>query len=90
MKPFHFAALTALAPPVSAQDHLHLTAKLGTDNGKRIVLMAGDEEYRSEETCPMLAKILSQRHGFDCAVLFSQDPQGGFIDPNQQRHLPGT
>ncbi len=30
-----------------------------TGQGKHIVLMAGDEEYRSEEALPMLAKILS-------------------------------
>ena len=41
-----------------AADWLHVPAKDGTANGKKIVLVAGDEEYRSEETCPMLAKIL--------------------------------
>jgi hypothetical protein len=35
---------------------------------KRIVLISGDEEYRSEESLPQLAKILSQRHGFECTV----------------------
>ena len=29
--------------------------------GKHVVLLSGDEEYRSEEALPMLAKILSQR-----------------------------
>jgi hypothetical protein len=89
MKTFPFAALAALTPAVSAQDVLHLPSQTPA-NGKRIVLVAGDEEYRSEETCPMLAKILSQRHGFNCTVLFSQDPQGGFIDPNNQTNIPGT
>ena len=36
----------------------------GPGNGKHIVFLTGDEEYRSEEGLPMLAKILSQRHGF--------------------------
>lgn len=58
-------------------------------NGKRIVLLAGDEEYRSEESMPMLGKILSQRHGFHCVVLFSLNPQNGEIDPNNQTYLPG-
>lgn len=54
----------------------------GAGEGKHVVLLAGDEEYRSEEALPMLAKILSERHGFKCTVLFSTDPDGT-IDPNK-------
>jgi len=54
----------------------------GPGKGKHVVLLAGDEEYRSEEALPMLAKILSQKHGFNCTVLFSVDEQG-IIDPNK-------
>ena len=54
----------------------------GPGNGKHVVLLAGDEEYRSEEGLPMLAKILSQRHGFECTVLFSV-ADDGTIDPNK-------
>ncbi|HAB14915.1 MAG TPA: hypothetical protein DCE44_00545 [Verrucomicrobiales bacterium] len=57
-------------------------------NGKQIVLLSGDEEYRSEEGLPQLGKILSQRHGFKCTVLFSQDPDGT-INPNNQTNIPG-
>ena len=42
----------------------------GIGAGKHIVLISGDEEYRSEESLPMLAKILSHRFGFRCTVLF--------------------
>lgn len=61
----------------------------GPGKGKKIVLISGDEEYRSEEAIPMLGKILSQRHGFTCTVLFSLDPKKGYIDPNNQANLPG-
>jgi hypothetical protein len=61
----------------------------GPGLGKRIVLIAGDEEYRSEEALPMLAKILATHHGFDCTVLFSLDPETGVIDPLNQTNLPG-
>jgi len=61
----------------------------GTPNGKHIVFLSGDEEYRSEEGLPMLAKILSQRHGFKCTVLFAIDPDGT-IDPNNTKNLPGA
>ncbi|MCB0629091.1 MAG: ThuA domain-containing protein [Saprospiraceae bacterium] len=58
--------------------------------GKNIVLVSGDEEYRSEEALPQLAKILSTEHGFDCTVLFAQDPaEPGIIDPNYTGNIPG-
>src|SRR5436190_14401081 len=61
----------------------------GPGKGKRIVLISGDEEYRSEEALPQLAKILAQRHGFKCTVLFAIDPKDGTINPNQRDNIPG-
>ena len=56
----------------------------------KVVLVSGDEEYRSEEALPQLAKILSERHGFDCTVLFAQEPdKPGVINPNYVYHIPG-
>lgn len=57
--------------------------------GKHVVLLSGDEEYRSEEALPMLAKILSQRHGFKCTVLFALDPDGT-INPDNSKSLAGA
>ncbi len=57
--------------------------------GKTIVLISGDEEYRSEEALPMLGKMLAHRHGFTCHVLFAIDAETGEIDPNQQANIPG-
>jgi hypothetical protein len=48
----------------------------GPGRGHHVVLLSGDEEYRSEEAMPMLAKVLSRRLGFDTTVLFSVDPDG--------------
>jgi len=61
----------------------------GAGQGKHIVLIAGDEEYRSEEACPMLGRILATHHGFKCTVLFSSNPKTGEIDPTNQTHIPG-
>ncbi|MCR9296960.1 MAG: heme-binding protein, partial [bacterium] len=59
-------------------------------NGKQIVLISGDEEYRTEESMPMLGKILSQHHGFRCTVLFALAADGsGYIDPNNQQGIVG-
>ncbi len=49
-------------------------------HGKHIVLIAAEQEYRSEQSMPMLARILSARHGFDCTVLFALD-KDGLVDP---------
>lgn len=60
----------------------------GPGKGKHIVLVAGDDEYRSEEALPMLGKILSVHHGFKCTVLFPVNPDGE-IQPNYQKNIPG-
>jgi len=61
----------------------------GPGRGKHIVLVAGDEEYRSEEALPQLAKILATQHGFKCTVVFSINPADGTIDPLNQNNIPG-
>ena len=63
--------------------------KEGPGKGKHIVLVSGDEEYRSEEALPQLGKILAQRHGFRCTVLFAIDPKTGDINPNVTNNIPG-
>jgi type 1 glutamine amidotransferase len=63
--------------------------KKGPGLGKHIVLVSGDEEYRSEETLPQLAKILAAHHGFKCTVLFAIDPKDGTINPNVTNNIPG-
>lgn len=61
----------------------------GPGKGKKIVLVGGDEEYRSEESLPQLAKILSTHHGFHCTVLFAIDPVSGEINPDVNNNIPG-
>ncbi len=86
-----FLALSALASPAFAADKLWVTYTGigGPGKGKHIVFLAGDEEYRSEEALPQMAKILSERHGFKCTVLFSVNPETGEIDPNTNNNEPG-
>jgi hypothetical protein len=71
----------------------------GPGKGKRIVLIAADQEYRSEQSMPMLAKILSAHHGFNCTVLFAVNEKGE-VDPTmpvypekgkelKEHHIPG-
>lgn len=72
-----------------AADTVVYPGKQGPGRGKHIVFLTGDEEYRSEEGLPMLAQILSQRHGFKCTVLFPIDPADGTIDPNNQTNVVG-
>jgi len=61
----------------------------GTGKGKHIVFVTGDEEYRSEDSMPQLAKILAVHHGFKCTVLFAVNKETGEIDPQTVDNIPG-
>ncbi|MCA8981948.1 MAG: ThuA domain-containing protein [Planctomycetes bacterium] len=61
----------------------------GPGRGKHVVLIAGEEEYRSEEALPILAHLLAKRHGFDTTVLFAQDAVTGEVDPTERRTIVG-
>jgi Trehalose utilisation len=52
----------------------------GPGKGKHVVLIAAEQEYRSEQSMPMLAAMLAKHHGFDCTVLFGVN-EAGRVDP---------
>jgi hypothetical protein len=81
--------ITTQAGAASSQLWLTLEGKSGPGAGKHIVFVSGDEEYRSEESLPMLAKILAARHGFKCSVLFAINKRTGEIDPTTLDNIPG-
>lgn len=83
---FLFISVTSLA---IGQEFLQFEGKEGPGKGKHIVLVAGDDEYRSEESMPMLGKILAHRFGFKTTVLFPIDPETGNVVPNYQNNIPG-
>lgn len=83
-------ALAAILAPASRADE-HWVVYEGGDGpgkGKHVVLISGDEEYRSEECLPQLGKILATRHGFKCTVLFPIDDKGE-INPKHTSNIPG-
>jgi hypothetical protein len=88
-----FVALSLIFPTIlmaaEVESLLHIDGANGAGSGKHVVFVTGEEYYRSEEGMPMFAKILSQRHGFDCTVLFAIDPESGVINPNKTHHIPG-
>lgn len=53
-----------------------------------VVFVTGDDEYRSEESMPMLAKILKRDYGFDVTVCYSLD-EAGNISPGNQKSISG-
>ncbi len=107
MKPFRLLLLLALgvracAHPVPENPQwLTYPGGHGPGSGRHIVLIAAEQEYRSEQSMPMMAKILSTHHGFDCTVLFGVNERGE-VDPTlpvypekgkeaefKQHHIPG-
>jgi hypothetical protein len=86
-----FVAIVSLGHNVSADDQwVVYEGGDGPGKGKHIVFVTGDDEYRSEEGMPQLAKILATQHGFKCTVLFAIDPTDGTIKPDHQTNIPGT
>jgi type 1 glutamine amidotransferase len=83
------AALYGACPAPAADSWLSLGGAEGPGKGKRVVLISGDEEYRSEEALSQLGRILAAHHGFDCTVLYAIDPASGEINPNEQKNIPG-
>jgi hypothetical protein len=82
-------AISTVAAFAADQQWVTYQGKTGPGAGKHIVFLTGDEEYRSEEGLPQLARILADRHGFKCTVLFSINPQTGAIDPQTKDNEPG-
>ena len=88
------AVLTGWLPLVAAGagagvDWVQYEGRGGPGAGKHIVFLSGDEEYRSEEGLPMLARILAARHGFKCTVLFAINPANHEIEPTIVTNIPG-
>ena len=82
------ALLMSGSPHARAQGVV-LKGKDGPGNGKHVVFVIGDDEYRSEDGMPQLAKILAVHHGFKCTLLFSINKETGEIDPSSQENIPG-
>ena len=72
MRTFILLLLTLL--PLAAQ--ITYEGKSGPGKGKHIVFIASDHEYRAEETCPALARILAHHHGYKTTVLFGVNDKG--------------
>ena len=83
---FSLLSITLISIAHAASMSVSYPAQPGPGRGRHIVFLTGDEEYRGEEGLPMLAKILSQRHGFRCTVLFALDADGT-INPDNNASI---
>lgn len=90
-------AATRKHPVPASELWLTYSGKSGPGLGKHVVLIAADQEYRSEQSLPMLAKVLARHHGFHCTVLFSVNENGEvdptlpapFQDKTKRHNIPG-
>jgi uncharacterized protein len=64
------------------------SSKKSSAQKPHIVFVVGDEEYRSEESMPMLAKILERELNAKVTMCYSVD-EDGYIDPNRLDHIQG-
>ena len=58
-----------------------------TNDQLHIVFVTGDDEYRSEESMPMLGKILKRELGAKISIAYSMT--GEYIDPNRSDNIEG-
>lgn len=72
----YLLAFLIFLQPLLADTSITYEGGEGIGAGKHIVFLASDHEYRAEETCPALARILSRHHGFKCTVIFGVDEEG--------------
>lgn len=59
-----------------------------TKSELHIVFVTGDEEYRSEESMPMLARLAKRELGAKVTICYAVDSLG-FINPNRTDHIEG-
>jgi type 1 glutamine amidotransferase len=74
--------------PARAHDNAGREASKPASGVPHVVFVTGDEEYRSEESMPMLAKILHRDHGFRVTVCYALNKEG-LIDPNALENIVG-
>ncbi|MCA6079089.1 ThuA domain-containing protein [Fulvivirga sedimenti] len=90
MKIKHILLLVIIFAVCMAGCNKSQTAQIETveQDPLNIVFVIGDEEYRSEESMPMLAAILKRELGANITLCYSVD-SAGFIDPNRLDHIEG-
>ena len=54
----------------------------------KVVFVTGDEEYRSEESMPMLANLLQKSLDAEVSICYSLD-SSGYVDPNNTKSISG-
>ncbi len=87
---FFLPLLLALPLVLCAEDAawLDFPGAEGPGKGKSVVFVTGEEVDRSEESAPMLARLLAERHGFRTTVLFAVGKEKGWVDPNTVDNIP--
>jgi type 1 glutamine amidotransferase len=84
MKRLRLLLATAFAATPLHASSIVYQGEAGPGLGKHIVFLASDHEYRAEEVCPALARILAKHYGFKCTVVFGVD-KDGFIEAGSSR-----
>ena len=81
-------ALTALYLCSCTDPSAPATAQNDGDDRPYIVFVTGDEEYRSEESMPLLAQLAERELGARTRVLYAVDSQG-VVNPNVNDNIAG-
>lgn len=91
MKPFSIAVFGLLISFVLPQVFTSCSKSAegnSPSDAPLVVFVTGDEEYRSEESMPMLARIVQRELGAEVKVCYSLD-SAGIVDPNRTKSISG-
>lgn len=83
-----FASMTACSETNESKVPKEVVKETPKLDAPHIVFVTGDEEYRSEESMPMLGRILQRELGAKISICYALD-KDGFIDPNRKDNIEG-
>ena len=82
--------LAANASPLCAQADSKPGVVFDEDDDRpHVVFVTGDDEYRSEITMPMIAKILEERHNMRCSIAYAVDTETNERSPKFKTNIVG-
>ena len=83
----HLWAMVLLLPiPGCGQ---HAATRTEEEALPHVVFVTGDEEYRSEESMPMIGRILRHHYGMRVTICYAVDPETGTINPDYLEGIEG-
>lgn len=87
-KPLLTLCIVTIVILVSCNQKKKSIKETAKSDSLHVVFVTGDEEYRSEESMPMLAKLVARELNAKVTVCYAVDSLG-YINPNETKNIKG-